>query len=230
MAYDKYKAAKKKIELCEYKGGVYCSHCGYKKNLSSLSFHHITPEDKLFKISSRECFAYSMDKLKNEADKCEVLCINCHMEYHNSENEKETIPYRKNYRLEQYDNCLVCGDELSGLKKKYCSEICKNNSQMKKESDKRQYTNRRIKRKEFFVNYKGGSCQKCGYNKNISCLIFHHRNPNHKLFPLTVKNLSSKKIEDLKKEVDKCDLLCHNCHNEEHYPDLDLDKLLKLHS
>lgn len=70
---------------------------------------------------------------------------------------------------------------------------------------------RRIKNK--LVEYKGGSCVKCGYNKSIQVLQFHHINPNEKDFTISGKSYS---FEKMKNEVDKCILLCSNCHIELH--------------
>lgn len=67
------------------------------------------------------------------------------------------------------------------------------------------------------VEYKGGKCQKCGYNKCQAALDFHHRNPEEKDFAIC-KRYGCRKISDrMKKELDKCDLLCANCHREEHF-------------
>ena len=49
---------------------------------------------------------------------------------------------------------------------------------------------------------------------------FHHRNPNQKDFSIGESRPGQKKIrnfENLKVELDKCDLLCKNCHGEIHY-------------
>jgi 5-methylcytosine-specific restriction endonuclease McrA len=64
------------------------------------------------------------------------------------------------------------------------------------------------------IEYKGGCCTKCGYNKSITALHFHHVNPDEKSFEIT--NNLAKKWETLKEELDKCILLCMNCHFEEH--------------
>lgn len=69
------------------------------------------------------------------------------------------------------------------------------------------------RKKEELVLYKGGKCEKCGYNKCIEALEFHHLNPLEKDFTISGSNL---KIETLKKEVDKCILVCANCHREIH--------------
>jgi len=68
------------------------------------------------------------------------------------------------------------------------------------------------------VLYKGGKCEICGYNKCLGALDFHHLNPNEKDFSISD---SSKyhNLEEMKKEVDKCILVCANCHREIHYVD-----------
>ena len=90
----------------------------------------------------------------------------------------------------------------------YCSKKCKN---------KYNVTLFTHKRKKTLVDYAGGKCKICGYNKCLAALTFHHRNPLEKSFGLAENVCRSKTIDDLKKEVDKCDLLCSNCHHEEHY-------------
>lgn len=68
--------------------------------------------------------------------------------------------------------------------------------------------------KQKLIAYKGSKCQNCGYDKPVpGAYHFHHRNPDEKEFNI---NANSKGYETLKKEVDKCDLLCANCHAEVH--------------
>lgn len=74
----------------------------------------------------------------------------------------------------------------------------------------------RVKAKKQLVEYKGGECERCGYNKCIDALEFHHRDPNEKDFTISGKSWS---FERLKNEVDKCILLCSNCHKETHFED-----------
>lgn len=73
----------------------------------------------------------------------------------------------------------------------------------------------RRKRKNDAVIYKGGCCIKCGYNKSNAALTFHHLEPNEKEFTISHKG-KIRPWEELKKELDKCILLCHNCHAEVH--------------
>ena len=63
------------------------------------------------------------------------------------------------------------------------------------------------------VNYKGGKCERCGYDKCVQALQFHHLNPDEKDFAISGKSYS---FERLKKEVDKCIMVCANCHIEIH--------------
>lgn len=70
----------------------------------------------------------------------------------------------------------------------------------------------RLKKK--LVDYKGGKCEICGYDKCINALDFHHLNPNEKDFCISKYMVLS--FDKLKKEVDKCILVCANCHREIH--------------
>jgi hypothetical protein len=64
------------------------------------------------------------------------------------------------------------------------------------------------------VQYKGGCCEMCGYNKCMSGLSFHHKDPNEKDFGISSRGTRS--WNRTKKELDKCTLLCNNCHAEIH--------------
>lgn len=72
----------------------------------------------------------------------------------------------------------------------------------------------RKSKKQKCVDYKGGKCQKCGYNKCIEALEFHHLDPSQKDF--SIAKAHSWKMEKLLPELDKCMLLCANCHRELH--------------
>lgn len=66
------------------------------------------------------------------------------------------------------------------------------------------------------INYKGGKCLDCGYNKYKEPLQFHHRDPTEKDFEISLRIVSLRSFERLKYELDKCDLLCANCHIKRH--------------
>ena len=77
-------------------------------------------------------------------------------------------------------------------------------------------TKHRQNMKKLLVEYKGGKCELCGYDKSLSALTFHHINPDEKEFTIGGKNYSK---ERMIKEVDKCILVCQNCHCEIHEND-----------
>lgn len=65
------------------------------------------------------------------------------------------------------------------------------------------------------IEYKGGKCVKCGYDKCQAALKFHHLDPAKKDFAIAGNHLKS--FENLKAELDKCILICSNCHQELHF-------------
>lgn len=71
---------------------------------------------------------------------------------------------------------------------------------------------RRQRVKQMSIEYLGGCCSRCGYKRYNGALEFHHRNPAEKDFEVSA-SLSWDKIQ---LELDKCDLLCSNCHREVH--------------
>ena len=80
-------------------------------------------------------------------------------------------------------------------------------------------------RKLELVRMLGGKCSVCGYDKNLSALEFHHKNPGEKDFQLDSRHLSNTNVEKIMKEVEKCVLLCSNCHREIHHPEQDTSVL-----
>lgn len=67
-------------------------------------------------------------------------------------------------------------------------------------------------KKKRAVQYKGGKCQICGYNRADEAFDFHHIDPSTKLFG--IGSNYCRKWSDIQKELDKCILLCRNCHAE----------------
>lgn len=74
---------------------------------------------------------------------------------------------------------------------------------------------RRKKLKKLAVEYKGGSCKLCGYNKCLASLDFHHIDPTTKSFGIAAIG-HTRSWEKLRVELDKCILICRNCHGELH--------------
>ena len=92
----------------------------------------------------------------------------------------------------------------------------KRNAIRNKRPDVKEYKN--MKRREWSavqkqkaVDYKGGACILCGYNKCLSAMDFHHMNPSEK------EGIKSHwTFEKNKAELDKCILVCNRCHKEIH--------------
>lgn len=88
----------------------------------------------------------------------------------------------------------------------------KANNYKNKNAEKVVNWRRRVKIK--LIDYLGGKCKICGYDKLVpSAYDFHHRDPSIKEFGISGKTVN---FEKLKKEADKCDLLCCRCHQEIH--------------
>lgn len=72
---------------------------------------------------------------------------------------------------------------------------------------------RRRKIREMAVEYKGGKCVFCGYAKYVGALDFHHL--ENKSFGISDKGYT-RSWEVIRQELDKCILVCANCHREIH--------------
>ena len=110
--------------------------------------------------------------------------------------------------------CEICGKEFVpityGQTRKYCYE-CSPTDKTRAE----QITVLRKAMKKQAVKIKGGKCEKCGYDKCIAVLQFHHINPKEKSFGLSENGIFHSWDKYLE-EVNKCELLCSNCHIETH--------------
>lgn len=134
-------------------------------------------------------------------------------------NEHNRIPTFKDFKM-NYIYRKKFGNWTNVLK--YC-----NLYKEKKEKSTNRNTWERQKtlhfeRKKELISMKGGKCQICGYNKNYAALTFHHRDPELKEIALDARSLSNITMTRLLAEIEKCDLLCANCHLEHHNPHLEI--------
>jgi len=120
-------------------------------------------------------------------------------------------------------NCIVCSTFLTGRQTMFCSLICKN----KKHQSYQAQQDRGLTRKLQIVQSMGGACSLCGYRANLAAFNFHHADPQHKQFKLDMRSLSNRTWKAVLQELNKCSLVCANCHAELHNPHLDLGFLLQ---
>lgn len=64
--------------------------------------------------------------------------------------------------------------------------------------------------KEMAIAYKGGVCAACGLEYDPVCFDFHHADHTQKEF--TISHIAYKDWDSIKPELDKCILVCANCH------------------
>ncbi len=185
---------------------VACSHARVqseatknKVSNSLISFYSKDNKDSSNRKRCRVCG--NLLALNNNND----ICIYCK----GSQDKANKREYNKNRKK----ICIKCGKKISYNNISGLCKICKDEGTIKKSRSERVIKWRKNKKIKL-VEYKGGKCEICGYNKCIEALEFHHRNPEEKEFHISHKNV--KNIEIYFKEVDKCILVCANCHREIH--------------
>jgi predicted HNH restriction endonuclease len=80
---------------------------------------------------------------------------------------------------------------------------------------KKAVSKRRKRIREMAVAHKGGACAICGYTRCPAALEFHHPDPTQKDFSISADG-STRSWERVKREIEKCQLVCANCHREVH--------------
>jgi predicted RNA-binding Zn-ribbon protein involved in translation (DUF1610 family) len=106
--------------------------------------------------------------------------------------------------------------ERKEIKNKICKVCSKNISNNERNRSRCNSCNTRIRRyrtKLAAVTYKGGECQKCGWKGPMAAFEFHHNDDNKEF---NIGSAANKSWKIVKKEIDKCELLCSNCHRIEH--------------
>lgn len=78
--YSKFKKARRvtiRDQYFEIKKSLQCAVCG-NADFRVLDFDHKDRESKEFDVGYGISKGYSIEKIKKEIDKCQVLCANCH--------------------------------------------------------------------------------------------------------------------------------------------------------
>jgi len=124
--------------------------------------------------------------------------------------------YEKNYYKRNKNRLSVLAKKRYAKNKIEILEKTRIYRNTNKEKIKQREKNRYINNCKMLDNLKINGCSICGYNKCNSSLDFHHVNPEDKHFPTSSLTIR-RKTEDIVNELNKCILLCKNCHYEIHY-------------
>ena len=120
---------------------------------------------------------------------------------------------------------MICGARLCGRQRRFCSLQCKNADTNHRNQNYTRQQDRGLQRKLALIQKAGGSCTRCGYDRNVAALTWHHIDPATKSFHLDIRSLSNRNERSIRRELEKCVLVCANCHAEIHSPQLDMSRL-----
>ncbi|WP_435197492.1 homing endonuclease associated repeat-containing protein [Natronomonas sp. EA1] len=170
-----------------HKSSLGCSQCD-EDDPACLDFHHVRGEKELA-VNKMVVQGYSAEAIHAEIEKCEILCANCHRATH------------------QHDS------DRSGLIESLSGDV-----RTLSPTDLREMLPPLDKRESFRVwtslHRSGAGCRRCSTDEAVS-LDYHH--PGEK--SATVSRLISDGCDwqTLRDEIEKCVVLCANCHRKEHY-------------
>jgi hypothetical protein len=112
-----YTIKQKEKYVTDIKTTVGCKNCGKEGPPSKLHLHHIDGERKVDTVSNMVSGGYSLEEVKNEIRKCEVLCNKCHGIHHHGRSKQHCIdalrevaekldksPSQKEYKQDKKDD------------------------------------------------------------------------------------------------------------------------------
>jgi hypothetical protein len=155
-------------------------------------------------------------------------CQSCHNEFRVWQ---EIDGVMKSLQTRRY--CLTCAPYKSGRKKRLSkyredTRLCAHCGAWKpltsfyvdssgwcKQCINERAYSRAKENKRLAVEYKGGICFDCGIKYPAHVYDFHHIDPNEKDFKLS--QFRTRLLRSIRAELDKCVLLCSNCHRDRHY-------------
>lgn len=204
-----------------------CEHCG-EENPNLFDFAHYNRNNKSFHMRVEHC----IEVLKTELPKGRFLCCWCHrletraeLDVIKRENFKKWIVSEDELRLLTDENSKPCKGLLCNGNRRLLSSFYSN----KRKGIKETYFsickgcnsyNRRIERDnahKFVDNIKleiGGCslCERKVTQETTSCFDFDHLDPFYKEYTISNMCQDPMKNEEIAEEIQKCRLLCCNCH------------------
>lgn len=163
-----------------------CERCG-EEFAACLDFHH--DGEKTNNISKMVNAGYSVRRLREEIEKCRVLCANCHQKEHHPVDEWAT--------------------KSGSIQFPVISE--------KHKFDFNDNRKRRANLRHWVFTYKARSsgCSTCEV-KDPRCLEFHHIDPGSKDGTIGQMIANQPPLSKLFHEISKCKIVCRNCHRKHH--------------
>jgi hypothetical protein len=166
VRWQKRNRRSRKEQLVAARGGR-CLDCGYAACLTALEFHHRDRSGKEFGLGN---FTGSMARYLAEAEKCDLVCANCHRLRHLSSD-----PAPRHAELAEA----------------------------------------RTRLKQRAVEYMGRACFGCNRRGALTLFEFHHTDAKTKDFGISEDGIL-RSWASLAAELEKCVMLCANCHREVH--------------
>lgn len=77
----KKRRAKAQRFIRRFKSLFGCKYCP-ENHIACLQFHHVDQENKVSDICAMVGYGYSLEAIKDEIRKCELVCANCHFKIH----------------------------------------------------------------------------------------------------------------------------------------------------
>lgn len=198
-----------------------CKLCGKKWPPCVMDFHHVSGK-KVSDVSKMT--GSSVNRIKSETQKCELVCANCHRDL--TFQERGKIPVRKNRAVgkkicdistqlgDEVKKCALCGNKKSTknftlLKTGYLHSYCK---KCLRERNRQYGKNRTGMRsgKAHVVAYKDNKpCSDCGNLFRYWMLDLDHVRGKK---TANVNQIHMLALHRIKEELEKCDIVCVNCH------------------
>ena len=135
--------------------------------------------------------------------------------------------------MDKIRKCLKCGTEFSSNRsvKKFCGKQCRETHWVENNRDRlnltvRNYRARRyakegkwreegakaIALKNWMIEIKSKPCHDCGITYDVCCMDFDHIDGTEKTYNVGSMFAHHYSKELIEKELDKCELVCANCH------------------
>lgn len=177
--------------LRTHKSALGCSTCGLD-DPACLDFHHVRGE-KERAVNEMVTDGYSATDIHAELQKCRILCANCHRAAHLDE-ATTPEPLNTDASLSDVERVLGIGEAAN-------AEVS---------------ATKRERLQAWSVAYRRHhGCRRCG-EEDPRRLQFHHPNPDKKTDSVGAMIADSAPEADVIEEVERCVVLCANCHRKEH--------------